>query len=261
MKLQKAIIVLNESQLSSGSDSILSDIDTRALIVVTIIYLVTILSLPLEYPGRIIWLAVYPIIMSPMCGISYSKIFRKSLYVLPFIFLIGIFNPIYDQRIAFTLYGLPVSIGWLTFLSILIRGTLAMQALLILIHLSGFLEICSSLQRLGIPQVLCTQLLMLYRYIGVLMQEANRMYNSAVARGYGKKSFPIQIWSFFTGSLLLRSYEKSKRIHNAMLARGFNGTIVTRSLSGIKPKDIVFILTWCLLFLGLYFFDISKLIF
>lgn len=260
MNLQKAILILNLYQTGFGEKTFLSNLDARSFIIVTLAYILCLLSLPLEIPEKLIWFAIYPILMAPLSGLSYSKIFIKSLYVLPFIVLIGLANPIYDKRPAFEVGNIVVTYGWLTFITIILRGLLSMQALLILISNCGFIGICNALTRLHIPKVLTTQLLLLYRYLGLLLEEAFNMNRAITSRGYGKKSFPISMWVTIVGSLLIHTYERSKRIHDAMLSRGFKGYIPIGKPGKWKLNDSVFCIICAVLFFFLMYFNIGNLI-
>ncbi|MCH5234721.1 MAG: cobalt ECF transporter T component CbiQ [Muribaculaceae bacterium] len=261
MKLQKALLTLHSNQTSTKNDALISKLDSRILILTTVIYLVFVLSLPLVSLAQIIWFAVYPIIMAPLTGTNYSNIFIKSLWVLPLILLIGIFNPILDHTEAFKISGVTVSYGWLTFSSIIVRGLLCMQALIILINYDGFLKICESLRSFGLPKILTVQLLMLYRYLGVLLEEAQRMHISIISRGYGKSSFPLKMWTQFIGSLFINTVERSKRIHMAMSARCFDGEIQLGETKRWNLKDIYFLIVWSSIFILLRFYNLSDFLF
>lgn len=261
--LEQAIDTLNRRQTASASGSHIGDIDPRALLVVTVIYLVAMLSIPPESLGMLIWFAIYPIVTAPLAHERYERIFFQSLVILPLLIVIGVFNPIYDHRVAFELSGLKVSMGWITFLSIILRGLLSLQALLLLVEVCGFIGFCNALRRLGVPKVLTTQLLMLYRYIGVLMEEALDMQRARAARGFGRKSYPLKMWGSFIGQLLIRTLERSRRIHRAMLARGFDGNIPDsyRSAQRWQTADTVYCLVWIPIILFLRFANLSALLF
>lgn len=261
MNLQKAILTLNSYQTGSEEKTYIGRLDPRALLITTFAYIICILSMPIEIPEKLIWFAVYPIFMAPLSGSSYTSVFVKSLYVLPFIALIGIANPIYDKRAAFEVGQYTVTYGWLSFLTIILRGLLSVQALLILISNCGFIGICNALTRLHVPKVLTTQLLLLYRYMGLLLEEAFNMQRAITARGFGKKSFPLKMWVTIVGSLLIHTYERSKRIHNAMLSRGFNGTIPMARRGNWKIPDSIFCGVCAVIFLFLMFFNMGQLIF
>ena len=68
---------------------------------------------------------------------------------------------------------MAVSRGWVSFVSIILRGLLSVQALLLLVYVAGFNRMCEALRRPGMPRVLVTQLLMVYRYLTVLLQEGD----------------------------------------------------------------------------------------
>lgn len=261
MNLQKAILTLNSYQTESEDKTYVWRFDSRALIIVTLAYIIFILSLPVEIPEKLMWFAVYPIIMAPLSGLRYTRVFIKSLYVLPFIILIGIANPIYDRRPAFEMGNVIVTYGWLSLLTIVLRGIFSVQALLILISNCGFIGICNALNRMRVPRVLTTQLLLLYRYMGLLLEEAFNMQRAITSRGYGKKSFPISMWVTIVASLLIHTYERSKRIHDAMLSRGFNGSIPIGKPGTWKLSDSIFCVICGGLFLFLMYFNLGYIIF
>lgn len=223
MKLRNAVLAFYQLQGRPSDCSFVSRLDSRILILVTLVYLVFLLSVPLENLKTIILFASYPIIVSPLINQKYSSIFRQSLYVLPFLVMIGIFNPLYDRRDAFPIGEYMVSMGWVTFISILVRGLLAMQALLLLVRAAGFLELCRGLGKLGMPKVLVVQLMFIYRFLIVLLEESLNMRRSVISRGYGRKTLPIKLWGRIVGSLMLRTLTRSKKIHMAMQSRGFCG--------------------------------------
>ncbi len=258
-RLEKAITILNARQMKPETVSHISDIDPRALLLVTIVYLVAMLSVPLQNTDVIIWFAAYPIITAPLAHIAYEQLFRNSLYVLPLLIFIGIFNPLYERTTAFIIFGLPISTGWLSFISILLRGLLATQALLLLIRVAGFNEMCEAMHRLGIPAVIVTQLLMVYRYLTVLLQEALTMQRARQARSYGKSSFKASMWGPFVGQLLIRTLERSRHINMAMKARGFQGSLSASQESHWDTADTVYCLVWIPVFLALRFLNISNL--
>lgn len=260
-RLERAIITLNARQLAAQDESYLAGLEPRALLVVTVVYLAVMLSVPLQAPGMIIWFAVYPIITAPAARIAYERVFRNSLYVLPFLVLLGIFNPLYDTAPSFGVGNIVISRGWVSFTSIVLRGLLAAQALLLLIYVCGFNRMCEAMRRLRMPSVLVTQLLMVYRYLSVLLAEALSMQRARSARAYGKTSYKASMWGSFAGQLLLRSIERSRRIDMAMKARGFDGSLVVSAESRWRTPDTVYCLVWACVFALLRCCDLSALMF
>lgn len=213
-----------------------------AMLVVTVVYLVSVLSVPVSRPQTLVWLAVYPVVLAEMSGEGFLRVFLQSLWVLPIVLLIALFNPVFDTAPAFTVAGVVVSRGWVSFVSILLRGLLSMQAVLLLVRTSGFYDMCAALRRIGCPRILVTQLLLTYRYMSVLVEEALWMHRAREARGFGRKSYPLSMWGRMVGQLLIRSSERASRIYRAMLVRGFDGTVPVENAVSMNRLSILFLI-------------------
>lgn len=235
-------------------------ISAPSMLVVTLLFIIAVLSVPVQEPQKIIWFAVYPIIASEITSIGFGKVFIKSLWIIPFIALIGMFNPIIDTRTAFRVGNVGVSCGWVSFTSIILRGLLSFQAVLILVMTTGFLDMFNSMRRLGCPAVLTTQLFLTYRYIAVIMEEALTMKRARTARGYGKKKYPLVLWGRLVGQLLVRSMQRATRIHKAMCARGFNGTMPTGNSLSWNGRAFLWLAVWITVIIALRFIDFSDFI-
>ena len=59
------------------------------MLIITLVYLIAVLSVPIYAPQKLIWLAAYPIIASEAYGIGYWAVLKKSLWIIPFLILIG----------------------------------------------------------------------------------------------------------------------------------------------------------------------------
>lgn len=254
-KLENVLVSLNSlSRPACGAARPVS------MLVVTLVYLVAVLSVPLYAPQQLVWLGVYPVVQSEMSGIGYRRVFVKSLWVLPLIVLIGMFNPILDTGEAFRVGDVAVSRGWVSFLSILLRGLFAVQAVVILTLSVGFYDMCASLRRIGCPRVLVTQLQFTYRYLMVVIEEAIGMDRARKARGFGRESYPLRMWGRLVGQLMIRSYERASRIHRAMLARGFNGTMPSSGAVDGSGVSWLFMIGWIVVIVALRLFDVSQLL-
>ena len=262
-KLEKVLYELSQIERSSGQTSPLHTIDARAKVVVTLLFLIFVLSLSVYNLSGLILFFIYPIVSCSMAGISYGYIFKRSLIVLPFILLVGIFNPLLNRQVVFYAGGIGITAGWISFFSILIRGIVSAQAVFILIYTTGFYRICRGMIRMGIPSVLTTQLLFVYRYIFVLLQEALNMDRARAARSFGQKSYSFRMWGIFIGQLLIRTIERSERIHRAMLSRGFTGKIEVNFHSEEGEwgaKETCYLIIWTCLFVVLITYHLTDML-
>ena len=257
-KLEKAYYTITEMEIKHAESP--SFIDARIIVLTTLIYLIMMLSVPMGRLATLLLYAAYPIIATGVLGIGYGHILKNSLYILPLIVVIVIFNPILDKTPIFKVYGVTITTGWISFVTVIIRGVLAMQAILILIDSCGFRGVCRALKKIGIPSFLTDQLMFVYRYISVLLIEALTMRRAREARGYGRKSYPIKLWGTFTGQLFLRAIDRSERINRAMLARGFNGNLpdFQQQKDKIGAGSIVYFILMGGIWIALRFIDITP---
>lgn len=244
----RALCRMDAVELSSRADTPLHRLDARAKLLATLVFLLAMLSVPLTQLSELLLYTLFPMLCAAMGGIRYGDIVRQSLAVLPLVALIGLFNLFYDREAAFRIGGLVVTTGTVTWLSILLRGLLSMQALLVLILGTGFYPLCRGMQRLGIPALFTAQLLFVYRYTYVLIEEAGRMSMARDARSFGRRAYPLRLWGELIGQLLLRTLRRAEAIGRAMTARGFTGRLPDglRPPDRWQPRDTAFLLGWSL---------------
>lgn len=260
-KLEKAYLKLQA--MGYGSAGISAPCSPGMMVLSCVIYLAMMLSVPMGRLSMLIWFAIVPIFSCTWIGLSFGKIVLRSLYILPLLILIGIFNPVFDTETAITFDGIVISRGWVTFLSVIVRGLLALQSILILIEACGFTGICRGLRQLYLPAFLTDQIQFVYRYLGVLLLEALNMKRAREARGYGRKSYPIKLWGVMIGQLFLRAVDRAERINRAMEARGFKGIIPhykeTERPTGVAGWLYLTLVVGLSVFLR--FFDLSTVFF
>lgn len=245
-RLQYALCELDALERTARTESPMHRLDARAKLLATTVYLVTMLSLPLSRLSEILLYALFPLITASMGGMRLGRLLRRSLAVLPFVALIGIFNLFCHRTPALRIGTLTVSQGGIEFAAILLRGILSLAALLVLIGTTGFYALCRAMQRLGIPRFLTVQLLFVYRYLRVLLDEALCMTRACEARSFGRRHLPLRVWGTLTGQLLLRTFDRAEQIHRAMLARGFTGRIpdCTAWETHWRRTDTLFLTGW-----------------
>lgn len=241
----------------------LRNIDSRAILIVAIGYVVTMLSVSLFNLAQLLLFAIYPLIMAALSDISYSQLFRKSLIALPFVLFVGVMNPILDHQVVMNLCGIEITAGWVSFLSIVIRGLLSIQALLLLVRTCGFNGVCNALERLGISQILVTQLVMVGRYIVTIADEAVAMSRARQSRGYGRHTYRVKEWGRLVAQLLLRTIERGERVNRAMLARVFSGQVYVTSGGDFMrwgTNSTLFMLIWGGVIFCLRYFNLITLL-
>jgi cobalt/nickel transport system permease protein len=233
-------------------------LDPRAKVIATLLYLLTVVSLPKYEVAALVPFFLFPVLLLTLGGIPARFILRKVLIVSPFALLIGIFNPILDTRTAVVIAGVPLSAGLLSFFSILLKFALTVSATLLLIATTSFPGVCHAFRRLGFPSLFVSQLLFLYRYLFVLLEEAMRIIRARDMRSFGTRGAGVKVFTRVVGILFLRTVDRAERIYDAMLSRGFQGDIPTLRRSRMAVADLVFMAT-AVAFLGVFrFFRVTE---
>ena len=95
---------------------------------------------------------------------------------------------------------------------------------LVLFGTAPFLSSIKSMRSLGLPPVIVDMTLLAYRYLEELGEMLTTMQRAMKLRGFQPQSLNrryLQIFAQLTGTILVRSYERSLRIYQAMILRGY----------------------------------------
>jgi cobalt/nickel transport system permease protein len=223
-EIDRAFYDIGRLDLLAGMDTPAHRLDPRAKVLVTIVYVICIVSFNRYEITGLLPFFFYPALMIGLGNLPVDYLLKKLLFVSPFVLFIGIFNPWLDRSILVQLGPLAISGGWLSFISILLRFILSVGAALLLIATTGFPTVCLALNQLGAPRIFTVQLLFLYRYLFVLTEESMRMLRAHTLRSF-HKGIKLATAKQMLGNLLLRSMDRARRIHLAMLSRSFTGEI------------------------------------
>jgi len=229
-------------------DTPLHRLDARAKILATAAFLVAVMSFGRYDVAALTPLFLYPFALAALGNIPAGYLLGKIALAAPFAVFVGMFNPLLDRETMEMLGPWPVSAGWFSFASILLRFTLTVSAGLILVASTGIHRLCAGLERMGVPRVFAMQILFLHRYFFVIGDEGRRMLRSVELRSGDARRPGLRLYGTLIGHLLLRSLDRALRIHRAMVSRGFDGEV--RVLQHRAPgwRDAVFVAAWCLFF-------------
>jgi cobalt/nickel transport system permease protein len=107
-------------------------------------------------------------------------------------------------------------------LSILVKSTLCLATMILLTNTTPFADVLGVLRKVGVPRLLITVLALMYRYLFVLIDEAERMQRARRSRTFtARRDHVWRSWATVIGQLFVRSTERAERIYAAMSARGW----------------------------------------
>ncbi len=112
--------------------------------------------------------------------------------------------------------------GGRIFATMVVKTTLCLLTMILLSNTTPFSALLGVMQRARVPRLLISTLALMYRYLFVLTDEAQRMRRARASRTFQSGRW----WTWRTlatviGQLFIRSTERAERIYAAMAARGW----------------------------------------
>ena len=120
-----------------------------------------------------------------------------------------------------------------------------------------------ALGRLGVPPKLVFLFLFTYRYLHVIAAEWQRLVTAARLRGFVPRTgmHTYRTIGHLLAMVLVNSFDRSGRVYQAMVLRGFEGRFVSVTRFLARPKDLLFAVAWTAATAGLAAMDLFPEIF
>lgn len=239
-KIRQAVMELHKMDQLSARDQWVNRIHPLVKLLLTFFYLILLLSMGKYQLSGVLLLAVYPLIGFSLSELKYRECIWRFRLVLPLIFFMGIFNPFFDREIIVYWGSVPVTGGMLSMATLFLKGIFALSAGYLLIATTSVMDICLALRMLHVPKIFVTMVLLIYRYLTVLFQEAELMTQAYMLRAPGQKGIHYSAWGSFAGQLLLRSMDRAERVYESMTLRGYQGEFQTEKIrENLKKSQAV----------------------
>ncbi len=258
--LSDSIYKLNKIDDLGNQESLIHDINPVAKLIVTLLYIIVVVSFSKYNISGLIPFVIYPILIIYLGDIPVKIVLKASLIGLPVIIGLGVFNLIFERTVTFYIGIVPITWGTISLISLFIKGMLTITAGILLICTTGIEGLAKSLRDIKVPKIFTNQIVFMYRYVFVLIESVDEVYNAYMLRAPNQKGIHFKFWGSLLGHLLLRSFERADRIYNAMILRGFDGEYVTFTNDKIKLKDFMYMMVWILFFLIFKFINIPVFI-
>ncbi len=243
----------------AGKETSIHRLHPLVKLLTTLIYLTVVVSFGRYEISSLLTFVFYPVLIFALAELPVAPILKRVLIVQPLIIGIGILNPLFDQHIMI-IGGIAISRGWVTFLSIFIKCGLTVTASILLIATTGMDKLGAALRMIKVPKIFVLQLLLTYRYITVLIEEASRMQRAYSLRAPREKGIRLSVWGSFAGQLILRTFDRAERVYQSMSLRGFSGEYNTGDIPKITFKDFAYLASWSLFFIIVRIYNIPMLI-
>jgi cobalt ECF transporter T component CbiQ len=154
------------------------------------------------------------LVVFAVSGVPWRYLVLRLLAMLPFLLALAV--------------GVPLSHGfnrgWNEGAQLLMRSLITLTLMITTIATTPFGRLLAALERLRMPRVFISVVAFMYRYMFVFWDELDKMRRAKLARTfYPSPSWEIRSMGRFVGILFVRAFERSERVHAAMLARGWRG--------------------------------------
>lgn len=239
-------------------DSPVHRLDARTKVLTTAAFILTVMSFPRYELSALMPFLLYPLVLITAGGIPAGYVMRKVLIAAPFALVVGMFNPLLDREIMVAFGSFGISGGWVSFASIIVRFVLTVSAGLTLVACTGIHRLGAGLVRLGVPRVFVVQLQLLYRYLFVITDDAIRMGRAVEMRSTGRSAVRPGAYISMTGHLLIRSIDRAQRVYQAMVLRGYDGSIRVVRPTAVGPGDVIFLCAWIMYFAVARTWNVSE---
>ncbi len=186
---------------------------------------------------------------------------RRILTVNFFTFFLWLTLPLtYGGNESIHFLSLHLSLGGIKTATLISLKTNAIFfCFLTLLATSPLANLGHGMEKLGMPRKFTFLLLFSYRQLFIIHQEYQRLQRAARLRGFipANSIHTYRTYGYLFGMTLVKSWNRAERIHQAMILRGFTGSLIPLNQPPLNTKDRFFLalmLLLCLFLLSISFY-------
>lgn len=234
------MVDLIKERFSKG-DSFLHKLDPRVKIIVILLFsvIVAITDKYISLLGALLF-AIGVVIIAKL---KTREVISRLLVVNSFIFLLWLMLPFtFPGEKVYTLGSLGISREGIKYAFLItVKSNSIILTGIALLSTSSIFNLVHALRHLYLPDKLIQLFFFTYRYIHTIYSEYVKLNNAIKIRGFKPQTnlHTYKTYSYLVGMMLVRSYDRSKRVYNAMLCRGFKGKFWTLNHFIFKKSDFV----------------------
>lgn len=258
--LGRAIHEIHSLENLAQRDTFLCKISPLSKVAVTLWYLMLLMSFGKYDVGGLLGMCFYPAILMILGNIEIGQAFYRLRPLFLTVCFLGAANPVLDRTPYFTIGKLVITTGMLSMATLLLKTGLAVFASYSLIATTTMEQICYALRKLHVPQLLVTLLLLIYRYLVLMLKEADRLMQAYSLRSLGEKGVRKMAWGSLAGGMLLRSLDRAQTVYESMALRGFQGEFFLRGSFVPVWKSVCYALIWGVMLAVFRLFPIVSLV-
>lgn len=259
-KINSAIYEIQHMDTIAARDQWVNKIHPLVKLALTLLYIAVVVSFHKYNIIGLIGMVIYPIVIFIVGELSFKDSVKRLRVVLPLVCFVGVFNPFFDRQFFIQIGTFQVTTGMISMLTLMIKGILSVLASYLLIATTSIEKICYAMRLIHIPSVIVTQILLTYRYVTLLLTEANHIMQSYSLRAPNQKGVHFKVWGSLAGQLLLRSMDRAGLVYESMCLRGYKGEFYFGEKKPCRGKDYLYLLIWAGIFILLKYIPIIAVV-
>lgn len=221
-------------------------LDPRVKLAGTVAFAVAVALVPGGHGVRLAALMVLLVIVISASDLPMMYVMKRTALVLPFVGLVAVAVPFtHDGAPVFelNLAGLHLTAsrpGIVLAASMVIKACLVAACLLALAGTTRFPRLLYALRWYRLPETFVMLLAFLYRYLFLVIDQGHHMKQARRSRCARRRpKGGIRTSGSMISNLVVRSFDRAERVHQAMISRGHDGRIrILEPLSG-RPAHLV----------------------
>ncbi|MFQ6072997.1 MAG: cobalt ECF transporter T component CbiQ [Methanosarcinales archaeon] len=237
---------INFERLEVQGDSLLHRLDARVKLISVFALIFGIVAINhWQIPISIFLLCLILIQNFKIPIKTYLNRLRSPLMIATVVFIVVVFTYSGSYQV-WNLVGIPIYQESIDFAILLFfRIIAAVSVLNLFLAVTPITDVMDAMQWFRIPKVIVDLTAMMLRYIHLLSKESAIMYKAQQSRcGYSNKGIgeKIRQYSTIASTLLIRTFNRTEKIHNAMLSRGYNLESRLIQYKPLSNKDLFIII-------------------
>jgi cobalt/nickel transport system permease protein len=219
-------------------------LDPRAKVIGLLGVTVVAVSTPLAAWTVWVLCGLALVAVAAVARIPARVVWRRSRVVLPLVLFVAAFVP-FARVGGATLQLGPLHVseaGLATFAAVTAKATIGTVSAVLLNATTPFPAVLRALEALRVPRLLVLIAGFTYRYLFVVVAEAGRLRAGLASRAYDPRhALHGGAVGRAVSVLFLRTHARAERVHQAMLARGFAGSMPRAEALHAGAADAAFL--------------------
>lgn len=207
-------------------------------LVATVLFVIAVALVPQQQVLPVIVNAIVLAVVIFSSRLPWRVVAVRLLVIVPFVFF-AFLLPFVGQGERTEVAGIAISIdgAWGAW-GVLTKAALGATATIILSSTTSIPDLLRALTTLRVPSMIIAIVSFMFRYLELVISQMHRTRTAMTARAHDPRWFwQIRPIALSAGAIFVRTYERGERVHLAMMARGYSGSMPRVDVPEIRKES------------------------